>query len=648
MRSSARYASLLTQRNAKDLAAYWPDLLSPQNPVLCTLLGATGEVQTAACRALQVILEYGQGFWAMAREPAQKSAFLTHSERLAAMLDHVRRTLASMLSEERTLEPLLDLVCTLVLTTEHVSLATSHAAILWGPVVQCSESKSPEVALRAYAAVAVLHPDDDIHPSFSELAPSAVEALIALLSRNDRTTALFGPRAWSLLAVFLARTDMPVPIEIPSLVSRDVSAPDDTVRRGAIEMLAGLARLGQRTASMPTMRQMLPKLVANAARDTSVEVRMAVCALWADFDLCLAPSTPLHLAHLHVLTRDNAAEVRAAAVRAVGVRIEHIVAHGSDDDVESLLLCFTYETMTRLLHARKPHGLMHDQDLNVRVCAAWTMANYAALLTRAPPRSSQGRALLTAATALPRDEKEAVHAVRALGTLLAVGARNAWFECEHGSRRGSVSSVSSSPTPDSTLAPATPLSPPQSPEVKAQSDGLAPPPVDVPLSTLYTRGIDAACQALAGRSPKLRWNAASSLMKALDAACAASLDGVDHSVEVGVAALARALNDRTFKVQRIAAQALVDLLQAPHAPVLSERSAATLEEHTQKARRNLDARVRRASFAEAQMHARACRTALDALDALLHGDAPQLRVESVDDMPGVAGVEDVLADMSLG
>lgn len=539
------------------------------------------------------------------------------------MLTHVRARLATLLLDQRMDPvPLLELVHTLVVSTDQVPLHTTHAEVLWEPVLQWTHATVWEQVLAAYHAAAVMHPGPD---AYSQMGSNALTWLLAQLGHADWHDALHAC-AWRLAATFLVRTELPVPDDLAPMLSRDVSSGSDETRCGAMNMLAALARLGHRTTHVPALRTMLPTLVANGARDRSLEVRMAVCRLWADFDLCLGPSKPLHLAHLHVLTRDTVAEVRAAAVRAVGTRIEQVVVHGDEDAVESLLQCFTYEVMTRLLHARKPHGALQDHDVHVRVCAAWTLANYAALLARAPPRTSQGRLLLTAAIQLPRDEREAVHSVRALGTLLAVGARNAWFEHEHGARRGTASPLSSSPSPQSTLAPATPVSPPLSPQPITPTLLV---PNEVPLETLYTRGIEAVRHALvSGRSPKLRWNAATSLFKALDAACAASLEDIDTPVEAGVHALGMALNDRTFKVQRIAAQGLVDLLEAPHAPILPPQQLKTLLGYASYARAALDDRIRKASFGEAQMHAQVCRQALERLETLLQSkpdrDVPDL------------------------
>lgn len=569
----AQVRAPLTQRNTKDLVAFWPQLLAPESPVLLDLL--VGDVRKDAAAALAALLEHGQGFWAMARDPhverrAARSAFTSHSERLADLLKYVRARVADHLGDAAARDPipLLELVRVLVVTTERVPLDPPHAAVLWAPVVRCAALDAPSAALAAYDVLAVLHADAD---TYAAAAADAVAYLTALLARADAEEPLRA-RAWALLASFLARTELAVPPSVAPLLRRDVTSGAVAVRRGAIEMLAALARLGPRTAQVPALRTALAALVAHAAHDRAAEVRTAVCALWADVDACLAPSAPEHLAHLHALLRDADAGVRAAAVRAVGVRLEQVAAGGDAAAAAALCACFPYEDMAAVLHAPRPRGLLHDADANVRVCAAWTMANYAAVLARAPPGAEHGRALLAALVELPREEREAMHGVRALGTLLALGVRHAWFT--------------------------------------AAGAGAA---------ELYARGIDATCAALAaGRSPKLRWNAATSLAKALEAARGAPVAPAAEAR--GVAALGAALHDRTFKVQRMAAQALADVV-AVRAPALEAAQRAALHAQAARARAALGARVRRASFGEAQLHAPACEAALEALLAALCGAA---------------------------
>ncbi|WFC97259.1 hypothetical protein MBRA1_003926 [Malassezia brasiliensis] len=561
VRRALACVAVLAQRNAKDLVAYWPALLAPESPALTACLA--GAARADAAHALGALFTHGQGFWAMARDSARPhTAFETHSERLARMLDDVRMRLARLLCARDgggDVVPLLRLVGVLLDTTGRVPLHTSHTAVLWAPVAQCAAHRSCDTRLAAYDALAGMQPAADTYAAAATRAATDLLDLLDARGAPPDTAA----HAWRLLARFVARTDAPVPAPLLPRLSRDVGGAPVAVRRGAVEMLAALARRLRRDAA-PAVRAQLPALVARAAHDPAADVRVAVGALWAEAELGAAPAPAALLAPLHALLRDADASVRAAAVRAVGARMEQAARDGAE--AAALVACLPPDAVRRAV-AAPPAGLVHDAEANVRVCAAWALANYAAVLAHAPPAAEDGTALLAAALPLPRDEREAAHAVRTLGALLGLGVRARWWDA-------------------------------------------------APRRALYVRGVDAACAALgAGRAPKLRWNAVAALARALPAPAGAAADA---AAARGVDALVGALGDRTFKVQRMAAQALAGVLAERPGAALSAARHAALCAAVDAAQASLAARVQSASFGEVQMHAAACAEALARLRAWAH------------------------------
>lgn len=125
-------------------------------------------------------------------------------------------------------------------------------------------------------------------------------------------------------------------------------------------------------------------------------------------------------------------------------------------------------------------------------------------------------------------------------------------------------------------------------------------------SDAYADGVRMASMLLQSRMPKVRWNAATCLARAMHRRPNALLP-------LCVSSLAAALRtDSTFKVQRVAAHALntlheEDVTHLP-APIQSELCDAITFANT-----HITTRIRAASFAEAQVHGYACMALLHSL-----------------------------------
>lgn len=125
---------------------------------------------------------------------------------------------------------------------------------------------------------------------------------------------------------------------------------------------------------------------------------------------------------------------------------------------------------------------------------------------------------------------------------------------------------------------------------------------------MYQEGVQCACRVLEhSRTPKVRWNAATCVSRAMEH------NGSEPTLSLCVWHLARALgHDTTFKVRRVAAQAL----QAVPDDVLthvSPSAQSALRDAVTQADTHLTAQMHAASFAEAQLHGHACVAYVQAL-----------------------------------
>ena len=125
---------------------------------------------------------------------------------------------------------------------------------------------------------------------------------------------------------------------------------------------------------------------------------------------------------------------------------------------------------------------------------------------------------------------------------------------------------------------------------------------------MYQEGVQCACRVLElSRTPKVRWNAATCVSRAMEH------NASEPTLSLCVWHLARALgHDTTFKVRRVAAQAL----QAVPDEVLthvSPSAQSALRDAVTQADTHLTAQMHAASFAEAQLHGHACVAYVQAL-----------------------------------
>ena len=125
---------------------------------------------------------------------------------------------------------------------------------------------------------------------------------------------------------------------------------------------------------------------------------------------------------------------------------------------------------------------------------------------------------------------------------------------------------------------------------------------------MYQEGVQCACRVLElSRTPKVRWNAATCVSRAMEH------NASEPTLSLCVWHLARALgHDTTFKVRRVAAQAL----QAVPDDVLthvSPSAQSALRDAVTQADTHLTAQMHTASFAEAQLHGHACVAYVQAL-----------------------------------
>jgi len=350
-----------------------------------------------------------------------------------------------------------------------------------------------------------------------ETPADAMPRLLALLQTSTPPEA---EQAWRVAAEWAPEAST---LAWLAQLETDVDAAAPARRCGAAYMLGRLLALQARHRTSDAPR--LCALVLRLCGDSYEPVLLEVCRLWPD---CVqVQGADAHCIAVLDALRHASAPVRAECARAVGVWVERAAQPGPP-----VLQAWLAE------HLWGDGGLVHDATPATRARAMWALANWCAVTAHYAPVPQQ-----VALRALTDDERVAVHAVRAVGSLVR-------------------------------LAPASDV-----------EEALR------------------AARALVTRdhAPKVRWNAMACVGRVLER----EHPTPPAAWAVGVQCMAAALDDPLFKVKRIALQALVgvppDVWDAlPSATRDAVRAAVDVTQA------QLDEAVQHATFSETQLHARDC------------------------------------------
>ncbi|WFD31550.1 hypothetical protein MSPP1_002589 [Malassezia sp. CBS 17886] len=639
----------LASHYAQELVPWWSRLLpgGAAGPTLFSLLAPPSH--EAVCDVLQALFRHGKGHWAMGSDAAERSpprrpaSFTSLSTRIGGMAAAVRDALGAALAAATDATELRSMLLTIrvfVYCTRSRHQRDALRAAYWPAVVQlCVHFDIPLRVAAHQAAVALLTPADNAPPRFPADAHSLADTLPSLTpvleGREVGAHECVIRDAWALATDLLALGPSLSGDLSPTLTQaacRALDAPSSWARRGAVELLcmalaqlsegrgeggvaaveAGAASVGQATTGVeegaasthqdaamctPTRIHARPlaawpaddvlSLLRRAMQDRDAAVRTPACSLWVNTVHVLFPQLTDSAkgaacrALLAPLLEDECEAVRAAAVRAVGVLLS-LGDAGTMAASRACVLLQWYPAHAVVLGNDARSGLlhMHDASVLVRTRSAWAFANWCAIATmvRAHWQAETWQACLqTALRATLDDGRVSMHAVRALGIVLGATVPT-WAQGR---------------------------------------DGAA----------LFARGMDAACTTLrTAREPKLRWNAATCVARAVDNTRAwqwDSVQGVRTAYADGIGALADALSDRTFKVKLLAAQAL-------HARVcdgglcegaLDRSTLDAVRTRVASADAGVESEVQQATFGEAQLHGHAARACIAALHIALCGGA---------------------------
>lgn len=295
---------------------------------------------------------------------------------------------------------------------------------------------------------------------------------------------------------------------------------------------------------------------------------------------------------LSSLLKDGEAAARASAVRALGVILMDSLKLNAKEESEQELrssLEFSIEALTGT-----STGALDDEALLVQTRGSWTLANlcevyFARRSQLQSPTFSQEiwTSLLRAAlSASKKEERVALNALRAFGALLG-SIEPSWI-----------------------------------PQAASKES----------LQRLSQEAIERLCDVVwvstdlqpskgssnQGGSPKMKWNAASSLGRALGSEEARewlseTVEGEDGTLfSKVVLALSSSIHSRTFKVKLASAHAL---LQVPSTMESfgSKESLQVLRQSCDLAIEKIDDLISNASFSEANLHGEPCRSALKKL-----------------------------------
>ncbi|WFD19878.1 hypothetical protein MCAP1_002118 [Malassezia caprae] len=445
------------------VACTCPTVMVPFLPRLLPIGGSPNLLALLASHAAvvplwQALFAQSEGLWAMARPSAKSATFTSHSERVGTWVLDTRAALVDALdaAPPETAVLLLQCVDALVAHTHASPLCSSHAEALRASVERWCAVRTTMVD--AYRVLA----------RWPEPPADAMPRLLALLQTCAPPVA---EQAWRVAAEWAAEACTSAWL---AQLESDVDAAPQR-RAGAAYMLGRLlaAQALHHTNDAPRLCALVPRLSGDAYEPVLLEV----CRLWPEYAQVLGADA--RCAAVLDRLRHASAPVRAECARAVGVWVERAAQPGPP-----ALRAWLSE------HLWGDEGLVHDAALSTRARAMWALANWCAVAAHYAPVLQQ-----VALRALPDDERVAVHAVRAVGSLVR-------------------------------LAPAS--------EVEA---------------------LLRAARALVTRdhAPKVRWNAMACVARVLER----EQPTPPAAWAVGVQCMAAALDDPLFKVKRIALQALV-------------------------------------------------------------------------------------------
>lgn len=360
--------------------------------------------------------------------------------------------------------------------------------------------------------------------------------------------------------------------------------------------------------------QILSRIVSLVKNDDSPIVRTLLADSLPYWDSVLRSSASVQgdvgtKTILSSLLRDQQAAVRAAAVRALGVILMDGLKHDSEkarrgESASSAIstLEFSLEALVRS-SSTSSKGALEDEALLVQVRASWTLANLCEvyfsnrfyLVSSETSRNIWFRLLQAALSSSKKEERVSLNALRAFGALFG-SMKSEWLD--------------------------------NSPDQELKSIRL-----------LSTEAIERLCSVVwvnttlqpssgssnQGGSPKLKWNAASSLGRALGSQEARSwMSEKQESSQKSllsrtVLSLSSSLHSKTFKVKLASAHALLQLPIATWSDdsLISEETFQVARESCDLALEKIDDLIRSASFSEGNLHGEPTKAALNQLKDLL-------------------------------
>lgn len=391
-RRSARQRSvgclcILNDGHAKLLLIHWPRVLldaenGAQAASLMDVVERDDSVsnRVTAVHAIQSFLTTGSkaGFMAGAEERSRLSAFTSLSGRTASIVVDIRSRLLAVLADASTPSALLEatLKCTrtLVLSTPQVKLRQSHSQTLREMTLRLCARPDVASAVPAYSLLSAL-----VASERRGVEDSAGDSIVATLQGSTTPTQV-QIEAWNTMTALadrdgIGRDDK---ASLPPLLQRAVCS-------STLELRQAAANFVQACRASKTL-VVDEGVVEQLHRDVSPIVRSiaANCLVTGEgSEACLID-----------LMHDSDSTVRAAAVRAVGVKMQ---------------------STQRPMLVDKVLRLLRDDSLFVRMRASWTLGN----LCEVGPSID----ILAACFSLKDDdERVAVNAVRGVGALLATCA----------------------------------------------------------------------------------------------------------------------------------------------------------------------------------------------------------------------------------
>lgn len=417
--------------SARQMQGHWATLLAPESTDQLSLLDAirsdtSPKVRTAAAQALMVLVDGSRQFLAVASQSTDAggvTSFTSLSERLGSIIVRCHECLVAQINRERYGSAMAQLIKCLGALAANAPYERLGATLLTDALHLLrtkAEARDPTVniaALGALGGILAAYPASDRF--YSILVSDATDPLLPQLARRAAGPEPTPIRLEALHAISRAAGVHAEAVHamwpaVADAVFGSLRAKEQQVRLGGSKVLEELTRAGGGDDAFweALWARMRPTDLPRLLEDPFQQVRSSICTMLAQLPVSLMAGLDdadgkFVVSRALVMARDSVASARAAACRCLGAPGTIAVL---DKDADAPIAHDVVRTLC---------GAMRDPTMSVRTRTAWALANLCAGDKRPATEAAVRDIAASLLQGTKDNDKVRVHAVRALGHLLA-------------------------------------------------------------------------------------------------------------------------------------------------------------------------------------------------------------------------------------